>query len=381
MPISTLSGRSGRSGRSDYAGRSGRSGRSGDYSTAAHVGGEASPLLSQALMFSQDGIVGTGDLGKAPGGKLGPERPEALAILAPEPRGDVLDFELIEQLAFYRENENEVHVRCCNPAWNGTKRREFETLVTITRPKFETLQKQAELVRGYGDLRSDRLPEIFEQIDDLYSFFGAIDFLGPERTKWTLELMAAAVRLSIAVEMRLKHALNCPRPILFSDRIQPVIQTPTHGPYPSGHATEAYAIATVLTLLFDAADGVADLSQVTGAAVRNMAQRYRLAARIAINRTVAGVHFPVDSAAGAILGITLGEFIAARATGKPASSRVFNGSDDIRDFTAGELARVFKEGIEQSGGKPALLGQKVESPNIKWVWDAARVEIGNRWGA
>ena len=41
-------------------------------------------------------------------------------------------------------------------------------------------------------------------------------------------------------------------------------------------------------------------------------QLMRTAARIAINRTVAGVHFPVDSAAGAVLGLTLGHYLVAR---------------------------------------------------------------------
>ena len=40
----------------------------------------------------------------------------------------------------------------------------------------------------------------------------------------------------------------------------------------------------------------------------------RQAARIAINRTVAGVHFPADSAAGAVLGLTLGQYLVKRCT-------------------------------------------------------------------
>ncbi len=41
-------------------------------------------------------------------------------------------------------------------------------------------------------------------------------------------------------------------------------------------------------------------------------QLLRLASRIAVNRTIAGVHFPVDSAAGAVLGLTLGAYFVAR---------------------------------------------------------------------
>src|SRR3546814_18772370 len=51
-------------------------------------------------------------------------------------------------------------------------------------------------------------------------------------------------------------------------------------------------------------------------------QLMRLAARIAINRTVAGLHFPVDSAAGALLGLTLGRYLAARCAGEIGRAHV-----------------------------------------------------------
>ena len=49
--------------------------------------------------------------------------------------------------------------------------------------------------------------------------------------------------------------------------------------------------------------------------VAGSAQVFRLAHRIASNRTVAGVHFPMDSAAGALMGCLLGEYIYGLAYG------------------------------------------------------------------
>ena len=41
----------------------------------------------------------------------------------------------------------------------------------------------------------------------------------------------------------------------------------------------------------------------------------RLAARISVNRVIAGVHFPIDLAAGLVLGLTVGRYFVALAKG------------------------------------------------------------------
>ena len=140
------------------------------------------------------------------------------------------------------------------------------------------------------------------------AFLTSIPFLHPARTPWTYELLTATLRMAIFVEMRFKHGLACRRPHEFSPQVQPIILTPAHGTLPSGHATEAFTSALVLwRLLRDAG------TKPYGDAIWGE-QLMRLAARIAINRTVAGVHFPVDSAAGALLGLTLGQYLVNRCT-------------------------------------------------------------------
>ena len=126
----------------------------------------------------------------------------------------------------------------------------------MTAPSRADFRAQTQLVRNYADLRPERIPEILAQSEDMISFFGAIEYLDRNRAKWTIELVEASVRLAVIVEQRIKHALNCPRAMLFSDQIQPIIQTPGHGALPSGHATEAFTIATVLTHLLATANAV-----------------------------------------------------------------------------------------------------------------------------
>jgi membrane-associated phospholipid phosphatase len=195
-------------------------------------------------------------------------------------------------------------------------------ICAITRPLPQVFRQQLALVRAYADLRGDRIPEIIIQDADILSFFGALAHLNPSRRKHTLELLELVQSIAVVVEMQVKHLCRAARPVDWSDRVQPVIQTPDHSAFPSGHATEAFALATVLHQL-RAGQGP---EQAT--AQRPLPLEYTLAHRIAANRVVAGLHFPVDSAAGALLGCAIGAAIVALSTGGCALRTGYGGLTD-----------------------------------------------------
>jgi membrane-associated phospholipid phosphatase len=184
-----------------------------------------------------------------------------------------------------------------------------QPLVTLIRPSEAAFEEQLAFVFNYADLRGDRAAEILSQMSGAAAFLASLSYFHPDRTPWTLDLIGATTRLANCVEMRLKHALACRRPHEFSPQIQPMILTPSHGTLPSGHATETFSSALVLWNLLKAS-GIKPYNEPSWGE-----ELMRLAARVAINRTVAGVHFPVDSAAGAVLGLTLGSYMTLRCTG------------------------------------------------------------------
>jgi len=350
-------------------------------------------------MIEHDGIVGTSGVDPIGTPVEAFDPPKLIRALGPGPRSAVLDFELIEPLTIATEPENAANVDPKGRDWAASVRFQAsdELLVRIQRPTTEQLQRQLSLVRGYAELRPDRLPEIHIQIADILSFFGAVDLLDPSRTPWTLELLDAGIRLAVMVEMRIKHALNVPRPVVLSPRIQPIIQTPAHGSLPSGHATEAAIVATLLSHLAAARDAgkrpvpEAEFLTLSKRLTECQHQRYRVAARIAANRTVAGVHYPVDSAAGAILGVTLGEYVAAMATGQACTpSRDFDGGKYAPDascggdFHARSLGEILNEGSTDNTGK-VLDNPKDNVPlpghgrHIPALWALAVEEVTAQW--
>jgi hypothetical protein len=249
--------------------------------------------------------------------------------------------------------------------------------VHIHRPDQTVFVEQLKWLRAYNDLRADRIEEIHLQISDIMSFYGAIFLLNDSRRKATLELLYAVWRVTIGIESLAKHICRAPRPVDYSARVQPVIQTPDHSTFPSGHATEAFAIATVFNALMTGQNAHAGLAAG--------AMPYKAAARIGVNRTVAGVHFPVDTAAGAMLGCAVGEAFVALATGNLSAYSALDPVDfqvaaadaetpdaflPDSDFSLRWLAQAFPD-------RAMFPSAHTEIPQTQLgrLWDRARSEV------
>ena len=150
-----------------------------------------------------------------------------------------------------------------------------------------------------------------------------------------------------------------------------MIQTPGHPTWPSGHATESFAVATLMSKLCD--PSYADPVQ----GIRDQIPAYRLSARISLNRQVAGVHFPTDSVAGAALGISLAEFLIAYASGASTTHMTaFNGAGFEGDFNLTLLAQTMPGGGDNVTitRTPVTIPGAGRSKLLKKLWDHAAEE-------
>jgi hypothetical protein len=287
------------------------------------------------------------------------DAPEAMAQWAPHIRQHVLLFDLISALRF------QLTAAGATLQHAVTGEAVPRAIVDIDRPPPEVFKRQVLKVEAWAELREERASEILSQLTPQYAFWSAVANLQLDKRPKTLELIGLALSLASFVEMRFKHALACARPADYSPNIQPIIPTPLHGSLPSGHATEAFMVVHLL-------------EQLLPQGARHRDQLQRLAARTSINRTVAGVHFPVDSLAGQLLGQTLGEYLVhhcrhgSKAGGGGGwQSRVLGVSDydGAFDFLPGQAVKKgeWQELVPSSG-------QTEPRTALGWLWDQAWVE-------
>lgn len=308
-----------------------------------------------------------------------------LMRLAPFPRASVLAHEGVS-LFDVRPGPKPRHIV-------RTDRTSKGALVSLTPPEGPKIAEQMADVRAAMDLRADRLPEIIAQTDGFLDFFAAQMPFGMNRRPYTVHLITAMLDTVISVEQRMKHLCSVVRPVDLSPQIQPVIATPGHSAYPSGHATEAFATATLLAALKLAGSGTKDailvdqvlehLSPATETApvTDSVILLYRLAARIADNRTIAGVHYPVDSAHGALLGLSTTLAFVAHCLGGGPKFKVpewaADGNDWSGDFSLRKWCEALGKGAEHGWRHGLTAVPKAESWHLlPGLWQAAATEWG-----
>jgi membrane-associated phospholipid phosphatase len=245
-------------------------------------------------------------------------------------------------------------------------------IVRLTAPLPEAFEHQLCLVLRWAELREERMAEVLSQLENQTAMVSSVPYLHPARTPRTLELLAVALQFAVAVEMRFKHELACWRPVEYSPHVQPMITTPGHGSLPSGHATQAYIVAEVLSRLL----GIDPTTHPAGV------QLHRQAARIATNRVIAGVHFPVDSIAGRMLGVMLGRYFwrCALATNDTWCSGGFDGTQG--DFGTQDVElNPEVQSIDDPGRRPVFYTLPDEKVPIVAddVLVALRVKAEEEW--
>lgn len=216
------------------------------------------------------------------------------------------------------------------------------------------------------DLRPERSTEILSQLGFPTGYFTSILGLTSARNPFTFELIAATQVLTAHVAMGAKFHLACRRPDQIAP-VMPMIQTPAHPTYPSAHAAEAFAVATVIEGLLQAIATTHHFSH--GNALRLLT--FKLAERIAENRVIAGVHYPIDSWAGATIGEAVGRLIL-RKCGIAAALHpaVFEATN--LDFSVAAFRPDLWPGDARSCAKLTRAPTPIEGPNqsplFAWLW-------------
>ena len=171
-----------------------------------------------------------------------------------------------------------------NPSW-------LEDLATALEPGRQTLRnerdKQLLDIIALSDEREARFAEIIDQ----HTGEGALKYwLGmlmiDASSPATLQLVHVGRRLGEMVVMCLKKHFGEPRPSQVCPALVPMIDPPITPSYPAGHALQSHLISKLI--------------EASYRAVSQSHMLFALSHRVAENRVVAGLHYPIDSEAGVV---------------------------------------------------------------------------------
>src|SRR5262249_7015662 len=132
------------------------------------------------------------------------------------------------------------------------------------------------------DLREERADEILDQDASPIPYFAQLLMLSQLAHPNTIKVLEIADAVALVVAMHFKRKFMRGRPQQVCPALVPLIPSPWHPSYPSGHSLESQLIARALASVVPSATDALEA----------------LAKRIATNREIAGVHFRSDSDAG-----------------------------------------------------------------------------------
>jgi hypothetical protein len=167
----------------------------------------------------------------------------------------------------------------------------LDTLIKALTPLHVELQdkkdEQLRAVLAKSDERDARFAEIIDQHGGegalkYWLGMGMVDTSSPA----TYQLVHAARRIGETVVMCLKNHFAEARPSQVCPAVVPMIDPPITPAFPAGHALQSHLISLMLK------ESERILSQDD--------MLFVLSARVAENRTVAGLHYPLDNEAGVV---------------------------------------------------------------------------------
>lgn len=168
-----------------------------------------------------------------------------------------------------------------DPSWRRTKLKPPPSSSGEIRRELESLLKK----QSNGKKRAARVPEILEEASAITPKFKRVLLMNERSHPKTHELMLAMVQTGRPIVMHFKNRFNRARPSQLEPRLRPIIDSPGHPAYPSGHSTQMHLIAHALSELVPHA----------------REQLFEIAGRVAENREWAGIHYESDSEAGVFL--------------------------------------------------------------------------------
>jgi hypothetical protein len=242
----------------------------------------------------------------------------------------------------------------------------WKSLGRWRRPPTTYFKDQIDMVDALVPLRETRLGEIHEQAGNALGFIYNVAQLPLHRMPRTQEFIAAALAVQMTLQMQLKQALACPRPNQMQPLVTPIIGVPAHGSLPSGHAGESYLVSALLGRLMK--------HDKNASVVDELLQR--MALRIAENRVVAGVHFPIDSVAGRLLAQVVEQHLMAAVGEEPGIIHQYHFGMQTQwdDAQAGQPREGSSPSDAYACRTEAAGWQAADLPDHKRLWALAQAE-------